>query len=209
MFRHLLRSPFFVPALAVLWVLAVRVFAQSGAEPRTWAIVEAPPELKPAIAEADAIIAAQHNALLRQLNRELAEGGAAAAIEACHLEATSQAFWVARQKGFASGRTSDRLRVPTNVPPPWARPVVARYAGKRAADVDGFAVDLGDRVGVLRPAAMTQACESCHGPEDRISPNIKNALAERYPRDRALGFKPGEIRGWYWTEIPKDARREQ
>jgi hypothetical protein len=207
MFRYLHR-PVFVLAAATAGVLAVRVFAQSGAAPRAWTIAQAPADLKPAIAQADVIIVAQHSALLRQLNREIADGGTAAALRACHLEATSQAFWVARQQGVATGRTSDRLRAPVNEPRPWARPIVTEYAGRRVADVDGFAVDLGDRVGVLRPIATTEVCEGCHGPEDRIRPDLRRVLAEQYPKDRAVGFRRGEIRGWYWAEVPKSAGRK-
>lgn len=183
--------------------------AQSAALPQTWRIADAPAQLKPAIAHADEVIVAQHSALLRQLNRELGEGGAAAAIKSCHLEATSQAFWVARQQGVAIGRTSDRLRAPMNAPRPWAEPIVAKYAGKQAAEVDGFAVDLGERVGVLRPIVMTKLCTSCHGTEDQIRPAIRKVIAEQYPRDLAVGFKPGQIRGWYWVEIRKETRRER
>jgi len=32
------------------------------------------------------------------------------------------------------------------------------------------------------------------------------ALRDRYPKDRAIGFKEGEIRGWFWVEMPKERR---
>ena len=102
--RYLLRSLFFVLVIAIVGLLTARAVAQSTAPPQTWRIADAPAQLKPAIAHADEVIVAQHSALLRQLNRELGEGGAAAAIKSCHLEATSQAFWVARQQGVAIGR---------------------------------------------------------------------------------------------------------
>jgi hypothetical protein len=28
------------------------------------------------------------------------------------------------------------------------------------------------------------------------------ALAARYPDDRATGFAPGDLRGWFWVEVP-------
>ena len=189
--------------LAACGVAAV-LDAQSPPKPPMWRISEAPAELKPAISRADAFIAAQHSALVRQLARALAEGGAGFAIQTCHLEATNNASWIERRQGYPIGRTSDRLRSPTNAPRPWAAAIVHAYAGKRAADVDGFAVDLGDRVGVMRPITMRPMCEACHGMPGKISPAVRAALDERYPRDRAVGFKTGEIRGWYWMEIPKN-----
>jgi hypothetical protein len=110
---------------------------------------------------------------------------------------------LARHEGIEAGRTSDRLRVPTNVPKPWAASIVAEHAGKRAADVEGFAVDLGDRVGVLRPIAERPLCAACHGDRDKLDPRVRQELDDRYPRDRALSFQTGELRGWFWAEIPK------
>jgi hypothetical protein len=69
--------------------------------------------------------------------------------------------------------------------------------------VAGFAVDLGDRVGVLRPIREQRICAPCHGPEEKFSARLRAELADRYPVDRATGFRDGDIRGWFWVEIPK------
>jgi hypothetical protein len=106
----------------------------------------------------------------------------------------------------AAGRTSDRLRNPTNAPRAWAVDLVKANAGRQARDVDGFAVDLGNKIGVLRPIAQRPLCANCHGPADRLSPAVRAELSERYPADKALGFTEGEIRGWFWVEIPKHPR---
>jgi hypothetical protein len=58
-------------------------------------------------------------------------------------------------------------------------------------------------VGVLRPIAQRPICANCHGPADSISPAVRHLLTERYPVDRAVGFADGEIRGWFWVEMPK------
>jgi hypothetical protein len=194
-----------VIALLVAWGLAALSHAQPIAQSKVWAIPDAPADLKSAIATADTVIVAQHSALVRQLRREFAEGGAPLAIRSCHLEATANANWIGRQRGWAIGRTSDRLRNPTNKPPAWAAPIVEREAGRAAAAVDGFVADLADRVGVLRPIAMQPLCNGCHGAADQISAAVRTELSDRYPRDRAVGFSDGEIRGWYWAEIPKAA----
>jgi hypothetical protein len=196
-----------VIAFLVACGLTVVLQGQSAGEPRVWRIPEVPADLKPALATADTIIVAQHSALLRELTRTLAEGGPALAIRSCHLEATMNAQWVGRQRGYAIGRTSDRLRNPINRPPAWAAEIVKREAGRSAAVEDGFVADLADRVGVLRPIAMQPMCNACHGPEDSMSPAVRAELVDRYPADRAIGFRKGELRGWYWAEIPKAAGR--
>ena len=83
---------------------------------------------------------------------------------------------------------------------------MAAHTGRKAHDVKGFAVDLGDRIGVLRPIVQTQTCASCHGTLDELSPTVRRLIAERYPNDRATGFVEGEIRGWFWVEMPKPTR---
>jgi hypothetical protein len=49
-------------------------------------------------------------------------------------------------------------------------------------------------------------CAGCHGPAAGISQAVRTELADRYPSDRAVGFADGEIRGWFWVEIPATRR---
>lgn len=170
---------------------------------RTYPIAEAPRDLRPAIQHGDLIIISLQSALLSELRRELGRGGPSRAIQSCHLDATAAAYRAAREEGIAAGRTSDRLRSPLNAPRPWAAPIVQRYAGQKAAGVDGFAVDLGDRVGVMRPIPHRATCSGCHGRADKFSQAVKADLKDRYPADRATGFSEGEVRGWFWVEVPR------
>ena len=169
----------------------------------TYRISHAPPELRHPIQRGELVIISLQDAMLGELSRDLDQGGPAVAIRVCHLETTSAAYRIAKQEGIQAGRTSDRLRVPTNMPKAWAAPIVAQYAGQRAADVEGFAVDLGDRVGVLRPIAELPLCAACHGDPEKLDPRVRQELNDRYPKDRALNFTTGEVRGWFWVEVRK------
>lgn len=180
------------------------VAAQS--EFTSWPVSQAPAELRIPISRADLVVAAMQDAVIRELSDALARGGPAQAIDFCHLDATAATQRVGRQEGIAAGRTSDRLRDPTNAPRPWAAPLVAANAGRTARSVEGFAVDLGDKVGVLRPIVERPMCAGCHGPAEKLHPAVKLALTDRYPADRAVGFRDGEIRGWFWVEMPKVPR---
>jgi uncharacterized protein DUF3365 len=168
----------------------------------SWPIRDAPSELRLVISRADLVIVTMQDAVLRELTEALDRGGPVAALGSCHLDATGVSYRLGHE-GIAAGRTSDRLRSPTNVPPAWAADLVKTNAGARARDVEGFAADLGTKVGVLRPIAERPICANCHGPVDRISPKVRQLLMERYPVDRAVGFSEGEIRGWFWVEMPK------
>ena len=185
-------------------LIATTLAAQT--EFKSWPLSQAPAELRVVISRADLVIVAMQDAVLRELNDALDRGGPAGAIGFCHLDATAITQRVGRESGIAAGRTSDRLRSPTNAPKPWAAALVKAHAGQPARSVEGFAVDLGDKVGVLRPIVERPMCAGCHGPVNRISPQVKSVLADRYPADRATGFADGEIRGWFWVEMPKPRR---
>ncbi|MGE5199300.1 MAG: DUF3365 domain-containing protein [Rhodospirillaceae bacterium] len=143
-------------------------------------------------------------ALLARLTATMASGGPAAAVEVCRTEARAIADAVAKEQGLELGRTSHRLRNPANAPPSWARAIVDGASGAKASAEKLRTVDLGDRVGVLRPIGTAEACTKCHGAEGEVRRNIGTVLAAAYPEDRATGFAPGDLRGWMWAVVPKD-----
>jgi hypothetical protein len=32
---------------------------------------------------------------------------------------------------------------------------------------------------------------------------VRAELDELYPHDRAVGYRTGDLRGWFWVEVPK------
>jgi hypothetical protein len=125
----------------VTWVFAFLLVAslqaQSPLPPGTWRIADVPPELKSPVSRADLIVVSMQDALLRELTRTIEEGGPDLAIKSCHIDVIEAIQRIGRYEGIAAGRTSDRLRNPTNAPQPWAAPFVSANAGRRARDVPG------------------------------------------------------------------------
>jgi hypothetical protein len=191
-------------ALVAAGLMTTMLAAQT--EFKSWPMSQAPADLRSPISRADLVVVAMQDAALRELQDALARRGAAGAVSFCHLDATAITQRVGREEGVVAGRTSDRLRNPTNAPKPWAAPLVRAYAGRPARSVDGFAVDLGDKVGVLRPIVERPMCAGCHGSAEGMDPGVKLVLQNCYPADRAVGFTDGEIRGWFWVEMPKRPR---
>ena len=187
--------------LAALAVMGSTLVGQASFP--SWPIAQAPGELRPLVSRADLVVATMQDAVIRELTDALVRGGPEKAIGFCHLDATFVSQRVGKEEGIAAGRTSDRLRNPTNAPRPWAAELVKANAGRAAKSVDGFVVDLGDRVGVLRPMSERGMCANCHGPVAQLSPGVMRVLKDRYPVDQAVGFREGEIRGWFWVEMPK------
>ena len=197
-----MRRPFIVP-FAIATVIAAVVHAQSDAPPAFWRVGAAPAELHDAISRADLIVVGLHDALRRELAAGLAQGGPVFALQSCHIDVIGVTNRIARRDGVTAGRTSDRLRNRANRPPEWAAALVAASAGRRARDIDGYVVDLGDAVGVLRPIAHQPVCTTCHGPANQIDARVRATVAARYPADRAVGFRDGDLRGWFWVRMPK------
>lgn len=197
----------FLATVGSLTGVAVLTAGQPSPVERVWPAAAAPPQLRPEISRADVVIVEIHSGLRSALEAKLAKVSPELALFTCHTSAADLSRRIARRDGISSGLTSDRLRNAHNAPPDWTSSLVTAYAGRRAASVDGFVVDLGDRVGVLRPMIQDAVCARCHGPAERLDPAVRDTLGRLYPEDRAIGFRRGEIRGWYWVEVPKP--REQ
>lgn len=177
--------------------------AATGTAARTFDPAAPPASWAPAVARGNDAIAALQGRLGARLAAALQEGGPAAAVAVCRVDAPRLTAEIGREQGVSIGRTSDRLRNPRNGAPAWARDLVAASAGRRSADVRPVAVDLGDRIGLLRPIVVAQACTRCHGPTEGIAPEVKEQLARDYPDDRAIGYAAGDHRGFFWVEVPR------
>ena len=128
----------------------------------------------------------------------LEKDGAAAAIEVCRVDAVAFSEQVGHELGVEIGRTSFKLRSGSNPPPDWSRTFVEeRVAEPRFVSLPK------NGLGVFLPIKLQKKCEQCHGPDDQIAPDVKAALKLHYPNDQATGFKDGDLRGWFWVEVPQ------
>jgi hypothetical protein len=135
-----------------------------------------------------------------RLTEVLTESGPSKAIEVCKSDAPRLAGEVGLQFGVSIGRTSHRLRNPANQPPDWSRSLVEQQVSEPQF------VNLDDgRLGALLPIHLKAACVLCHGPKDQIDPSVRASLVSHYPNDQATGFHEGDLRGWFWIEVPAGA----
>jgi hypothetical protein len=160
-------------------------------------------EITRATARADDAMLALQTRLIEALTTELEKNGATGAIHVCRDAAPAITSAVSSEQGVTVARTSHRLRNPDNVPPDWAREIVERGAGTQFEDATEHVIDLGDRVGVLRPIGTLGMCTTCHGDEAAMGPELRELIAESYPDDEATGFEVGDLRGWLWAEVPR------
>ena len=137
------------------------------------------------------------SALLTELMTAMNTSGAASAVEVCSERAPAIAEVVAASHGVRIGRTSFRLRNPENAPPPWAT-----HAIEQRIERDAFYTHTDGRLATLTPIRLAPTCLACHGTPDELASGVPEALARRYPDDQATGFASGDLRGWFWVEVP-------
>jgi Protein of unknown function (DUF3365) len=157
--------------------------------------------VEPQAAKAEAAIAQLRAKLLTRVTEVMGQGGPVKAIEVCSTEALALTGEIGRAQGIELGRTSFRVRNPANAPRPWAADTVSAGAGLKAADARPALFDLGDRIGVLQPMPVGAVCLTCHGAV--LPPGVAEAVKARYPDDRAIGFAEGDLRGFFWAEVPR------
>lgn len=143
------------------------------------------------------------SALFTELTDALEQGGAVNAIRVCATRAPVIAAEQGTEHGVRIGRTSWKLRNPDNTPPVWAELAVDERPHKPVS----FA-DQNGRFGTLRPIQLAASCLQCHGSPADLAPGVADALADGYPQDMATGFAEGDLRGWFWVEVPAMADRE-
>lgn len=190
---------------AALILVAASGPASGQGTPRQVDLASAPATITSAVERANAAIQELQSTLLARLSGELATRGPAAAVAVCRDEALQLTSSIAARRMIAIGRTSHRLRNPANAARPWAAATVASHAGRKVADASPVVFDLGGRVGVMRPIGTVDFCLQCHGAPATVEASLGEVLKSSYPKDQAVGFAAGDLRGWVWAEVPISA----
>lgn len=176
--------------------------------------IEAPPasEEDRAVARGRAAMGQLGGALKARLQAALQEGGPAAAMEVCSVHAPGVARKVADMTGVQVGRSSLRLRNPTNEGPAWVSAWLTQQGERPAAGVEGRAqvveVAAGRQAQVLAPIGVEPVCLTCHGAPESLAPEVRDLLASRYPDDRATGYAVGDLRGAIWSLVEVEPSAE-
>jgi hypothetical protein len=163
-------------------------------------VVSIVPEARPTQEQSEHMLAAK-DVLFSKLSARLMEvmssDGPVAAITVCQQEAATIAKEVGEQEGLLIGRTGVRLRNPNNSAPAWASSLIQ---AKTATPT--FVKLSNGHSAALLPIKLQGQCMMCHGPKEQIAPIILSQIMRTYPNDQATDFKEGELRGWFWIDLP-------
>jgi len=150
--------------------------------------------------------------LMKKMKMAMKGGGPVQAIKVCNESAPSIAGNISEKHNWKVGRTSLKLRNPANAPDAWEEAVLKKFAERRAAGESPAKMAYFEVVeengqrnfrfmkAIGMPPLQKMPCLKCHG--ETIDANISNKLNKLYPTDKAIGYKPGEIRGAFTIVQP-------
>ena len=137
------------------------------------------------------------------------ESGFDGAIEVCKQEAQPIAKEIEENRKVRIGRTSNQLRNPENRAPLWMEELLPSDSEELFV-----ALESNGTLGVGIPIFLAAPCMNCHGVTEVLAEGVPQALDRLYPDDQAIGYNKGDLRGWFWVEVPPESvavppRRDQ
>jgi hypothetical protein len=150
--------------------------------------------------------------LMELLSQEMARGGYEGAVRACSELAQHATEEFARERGLEIRRVSLRARNPKDQPDEWEAERLRRWEkawrpGEPPAEIFEIVQEDGRRYArYMKPIIVQAMCLGCHGPREKLSDEVRALLDERYPRDRATGYRAGDLRGAFTVTIRLEDR---
>jgi len=149
----------------------------------------------------DVLIQQFGGALKFELKKALGEGGHEYAIETCAKKAPEIAAASSREGMVSIKRVSDRFRNGENEANDQELETLRFFEDlPRGSElIRGFWEDREDGQWYVYHKAikMELVCMRCHGAPGNLAPGVEETLAGMYPDDKAVGYKPGDIRGLF------------
>jgi len=138
------------------------------------------------------------------MKKEMKAGGPLAAVKVCSELAPQITAKISREKGWKVTRVGTRVRNPMlGMPDTWEQQVLSKFS-KRASKGEGFDKMAyaeiveepdGKYFRFMKAIGVKGQCLACHGDTGQMNAEVKKLLKERYPHDKATGYKVGDLRG--------------
>ena len=141
--------------------------------------------------------------LLAVLTEEIGKTGLEGAILVCRDKAPQLAKAASDETDWNVRRVSLKNRNPRAVPDAWERAALEDFDRRAAAGETPATLEKAELVNeggqqsyrYLRALPTQPLCLGCHGSPEQLTPAVKEKLKALYPDDKAVGYRPGEIRG--------------
>lgn len=141
--------------------------------------------------------------LLQVLTDEIAKGGPESALDVCQDKAPKMAKAASEQTGWGIRRVSLLNRNPKAIPDGWERAALEDFDRRAAAGESPATLEKAELVTgserseyrYMKALPVQQVCVACHGPVDKLKPEVTARLQALYPADKGTGYSVGQIRG--------------
>lgn len=140
------------------------------------------------------------------------EQGPVAAIAVCKEKAPQLLQEMRAQTGWDIRRVSLKTRnAATGTPDVWEARQLAEFNIRAANGAKPETLEVGEIVTgadgkrsyrYMKALPVAEVCQTCHGPADALSGELKAALVKDYPHDQATGYLPGQVRGALTVKRP-------
>lgn len=149
-----------------------------------------------------------------ELEKAIAEGGPVNGVRVCSTKALALTAEISQEigEGVEIKRTSFKYRNPANAPDEHEKEALEYF--QHALETTGrlpenFIQPIEDQkvIRYYKPLVVQELCLTCHGDPAAMSEELRATLRERYPEDKATGFKLGDLRGLVRVSIPEDLAR--
>ena len=158
-----------------------------------------------AMQETRDIAAAMLKELGQTLQAAMADGGPENAIGVCKTQAPEIAMKLSMKHQLKVARVGTRARNPDmGVPNEWQTQAMKQFESRLAKGDKPYDIEFIQLVKsgsydlelrYAKPIVLQPMCTACHGTPEQISPEVKAKLDKLYPNDKAVNYKPGELRG--------------
>lgn len=154
------------------------------------------------VAESRALADAYGAELKAALEAALANGGPMQALDVCKDKAPLIASTLSRQSGANIERVSTRYRNPASAPEPWQVAVLEQFetATNGNESLPEYVESDAGGTRYMKAIRIQPVCLVCHG--DALSDDLRRALDEHYPHDRARYYALGDLRGAFSVSWP-------
>ena len=141
--------------------------------------------------------------LLAVLTEEIGKNGPEGAILVCRDKAPQLAKAASDETGWSVRRVSLRNRNPRAVPDGWERAALEDFDRRAASGESATTLEKAEIVTeggkqsyrYMRALPTQSLCLNCHGSPEQLTPAVLEKLKALYPDDKAVGYRPGDIRG--------------
>jgi len=137
------------------------------------------------------------------LIEQMQSGGVLKAVSVCSDTAQVLTNKFGMERGIYIKRVSLKNRNPNDYPDNFEKRILNQFEllqqNKELNNKTEFAEVITEGsykyLRYLKPIIVQAECLSCHGNQTDIMTDVKSLIAQNYPDDKAIGYKPGDLRG--------------